>query len=112
MATAPTIDPDGSFRLGTRHHQIPETFSDRQVHAYQTLLEPIPDTPSGPTVSSALRRKQQQYLLRRSLAAVIPGLPLKSLQKVSLRNVRAIHEWIAENRPELTGEVQGSSEQS
>lgn len=103
------VGPDGSLRIGGATHRIPETFSDRQVHSFRTLLEPIPDSPSGPTISGALRRKQEEYLMRRSLAAVIPGLPLKSLQKLSMNNVRAIHEWLAHNRPELLGEVQGTA---
>jgi len=96
------VDADGSLLIGKQRHQIPERFSERQIHSYRTLLEPIPDTPSGPTMSNAVRRKQREYLMRRSLAAVIPGLPLNLLQKLSTRQVRAIHEWIARNRPELS----------
>ncbi len=44
--------------------------------------------------------------MRRALAAVIPGLPLKSVQSLSNRTVRHLHEWIARNRPELVGEVE------
>lgn len=99
-----TVEADGSLLIGKRRHQIPETFSDRQVHSFRTLLEPIPDNPSGPTMSESLRRKQRDYLMRRSLAAVIPGLPLKTLQKLSMNQVRSIHSWIAENRPSLVGE--------
>lgn len=101
MARACKVDSDGSFKIGKRQHRIPDTFSDRQIHSYRTLLEPIPETPSGPSLSSELRRKQRDYLMRRSLAAVIPGLPLPVLQKLSMSQVRGIHEWIAHNRPEL-----------
>ena len=44
MAKAFKVEPDGSFYIGKRRHLIPETFSDRQVHSYQTLLETIPAT--------------------------------------------------------------------
>jgi hypothetical protein len=101
MTRVCTVDSDGSFKIGKRKHRIPDSFSDRQIHSYRTLLEPIPETPSGPSMSSELRRKQRAYLMRRSLAAVIPGLPLPVLQKLSLSQVRGIHEWIAHNRPEL-----------
>jgi hypothetical protein len=106
MARSITVDPDGSFLVGNRRHQIPHRFSDRQVHSFRTLLEPIPDTPSGPSMSAALRRRQRDYLLRRSLAAVIPGLPLQVLQKLSMRQVRVLHEWIARHRPELVADLE------
>ena len=109
MERASTVAADGTFRIGKQRHQIPESFSDRQIHSFRTLLEPIPDSPSGPSISSELRRKQEAYLLRRSLAAVIPGLPLKSLEKVSMSTIRSIHEWIAYHRPELVGEVQNTT---
>ena len=96
------VDADGLLVIGKRRHQIPDRFSDRQIHSYRTLLEPIPDSPSGPAMSNEVRRKQREYLMRRSLAAVIPGLPLNVLQKLSTRQVRAIHQWIAHNRPELS----------
>ena len=108
MSKATKVMPDGSFVLGKRTHQIPETFSDRQIDSFRTLLEPIPDSPSGPAMSAVLRRRQRAYLLRRSLAAVIPGLPLPQLQKLSMGQVKSIHEWIAQHRPELVadGELQ------
>lgn len=102
------VEADGSLHIGKRRHQIPESFSDRQIHSYRTLLEPIPDSPSGPTMSSEVRRRQREYLMRRSLAAVIPGLPLKVLQQLSTRQVRTIHRWIARNRPELASELEFS----
>lgn len=52
-----------------------------------------------------LKRRQRDYLLRRSLAAVIPGLPLPALKRLSMKQVVAIHRWIAENRPELAVEL-------
>ncbi len=110
MPKASKVDPDGTFSIGSRRHQIPETFSDRQIHSFQTLLEPIPDSPSGPSISSELRRKQRDYLLRRSLAAVIPGLPLQTLQKLSNSQVRTIHEWIARHRPELVAGLEASQD--
>lgn len=105
MARSLMVGSDGSFLVGNRRHQIPEEFSDRQVHSFRTLLEPIPDTPSGPAMSSALRRKQRDYLMRRSLAAIIPGLPLQVLQKLSMNQVRALHSWIARHRPELVADL-------
>lgn len=101
MARATKVKKDGTFNLAGRTHQIPESFSDRQVHSFRTLLEPIPESPSGPSMSADLRRRQRDYLLRRSLAAVIPGLPLQALQKLSMVQVKAIHDWIAQHRPEL-----------
>ena len=105
MPRASKVDPDGTFLIGRHRHQIPESFSDRQIHSYRTLLEPIPDNPSGPAMSDSLRRKQRDYLMRRSLAAVIPGLPLQVLQKASMTQVRAIHHWIAQHRPELAPDL-------
>ncbi|UCC73761.1 MAG: hypothetical protein JSV86_04150 [Gemmatimonadota bacterium] len=106
MARSILVDHDGSFLVGNRRHRIPERFSDRQIHSFRTLLEPIPDTPSGPAMSAQLRRKQRDYLLRRSLAAVIPGLPLHVLQRLSMRQVRVLHEWIARHRPELVADLE------
>ena len=106
MARSITVDADGTFLVGNRRHQIPESFSDRQIHSFRTLLEPIPDTPSGPAMSAALRKKQREYLLRRSLAAVIPGLPIQVLEKLSMRQVRILHTWIARHRPELVADVE------
>lgn len=108
MPRACRVEPDGSLLIGKRRHQIPERFSERQIHSYRTLLEPIPDTPSGPTMSNEVRRKQREYLMRRSLAAVIPGLPLNVLQQLSTRQVRSIHQWIARNRPELAADLEHS----
>lgn len=99
------VEADGSVIIGKRRHMIPESFSDRQIHSYRILLEPIPDSPSGPTMSSELRRKQKDYLMRRSLAAVIPGLPLQTLKKLPMTQVRLIHEWIARHRPELVTDL-------
>jgi hypothetical protein len=105
MPRACKVLADGTFTIGRQRHQIPESFSDRQVHSFRTLLEPIPDNPSGPSMSESLRRKQRDYLLRRSLAAVIPGLPLQVLQKATMTQVKSIHTWIAQNRPELISHV-------
>ena len=106
MPRATKVQPDGTFNLAGRTHQIPESFSERQVHSFRTLLEPIPDSPSGPSMSAELRRKQRDYLMRRSLAAVIPGLPLPTLQKLSMGQVKAIHSWIARHRPDLVTDVE------
>ncbi len=106
MPRACKVEADGTFVIGRRRHQIPETFSNRQVHSFRTLLEPIPNNPSGPSMSEALRRKQRDYLMRRSLAAVIPGLPLPVLQKASMAQVRSIHAWIARHRPELAAKLE------
>ena len=106
MARATKVKPDGTFSLSGKTHQIPESFSERQIHSFRTLLEPIPDSPSGPSMSAELRRKQRDYLMRRSLAAVIPGLPLPAVQKLSMVQVKAIHTWIAQNRPELVTDLE------
>ena len=106
MARATKVKKDGTFSLAGRMHRIPETFSDRQVHSFRTLLEPIPESPSGPAMSAELRRKQRDYLLRRSLSAVIPGLPMQMVQKLSMVQVRAIHDWIAQHRPELLSDLE------
>ncbi|UCC47758.1 MAG: hypothetical protein JSV41_09740 [Gemmatimonadota bacterium] len=106
MSRGCIVEPDGSFLIGSRRHRIPETFSDRQIHSFRTLLEPIPDSPSGPSIPPELKRRQRDYLLRRSLAAVIPGLPLQVLQKLSRKQVRLIHEWIARHRPELVADLE------
>ncbi len=108
MPRACKVDPDGCFSIGRHRHQVPESFSDRQVHSYRTLLEPIPDNPGGPSMSDALRRKQRDYLMRRSLAAVIPGLPLQVLQRATMTQVRSIHDWISQNRPELSADMHAS----
>ncbi len=104
MARAFRVEPDGSFRIGGQLHQIPEEFSDRQIHSFRTLLEPIPDTPSGPSLSSQQRRRQEDFLMRRALTVVIPGLPVKSVRSLSSAGVRTLHNWLAHNRPELVGE--------
>jgi hypothetical protein len=106
MAKTTKVKPDGTFSLSGRTHQIPDSFSERQIHSFRTLLEPIPDSPSGPSMSAELRRKQRDYLMRRSLAAVIPGLPLPTLEKLSMGQVRAIHTWIAQNRPDLAPDME------
>ncbi len=106
MPKTSTVQIDGSFLIGKRRHQIPETFSDRQIHSFRTLLEPIPDNPSGPSMSAELRRKQQDYLMRRSLAAIIPGLPLETLRRLPMTHVRSIHSWIARHRPELVADLE------
>ena len=110
MPKASRVQSDGSFSIGKRRHRIPETFSDRQIHSFRTLLEPIPDNPSGPSMSAELRRRQQDYLLRRSLAAVIPGLPLETVRKLPMTQVRSIHDWIARHRPELVADLSLSVE--
>ncbi len=73
MAKGFRIDASGSFVLKRQRYQIPEEFSDRQIHSYRLLLEPIPDQPAGVTLTAAKRRRQEDYFLRRALAALIPG---------------------------------------
>lgn len=104
MARGIKLEPDGTIKIGSHRHRIPERFSDRQIHSFRTLLEPIPDTPSGPSLSSRQRRRQEDFLMRRALTVVIPGLPQKALKSLSQSGVRTIHSWIARNRPELVGE--------
>ena len=106
MARSLKVETDGSFRVGGRQHRIPDRFSERQVHSFRTLLEPIPDTPSGPSLSSQLRRKQEDFLMRRALTVVIPGLPVNSMRTLPTSGVRRIHSWIARHRPELVGEAE------
>jgi hypothetical protein len=108
MATSFQMEPDGSFRIGKSRYRIPENFSDRQVHSFRTLLEPIPDPPSGTVLTPEQRRRQENFLMRRALAVVTPGLPMSTVQRLSMNSVRTVHEWIARNRPELIGEVETS----
>lgn len=108
MAKTFRIEPDGSFRVGNKRFKVPERFSDRQKHSFRTLLEPIPDPPSGTVLTPEQRRRQEDYLMRRALAIVTPGLPMTTVEKLPMTAVRALHEWIARNRPELIGEVETS----
>lgn len=108
MARSIRVEPDGSFHIGKKRYQIPETFSDRQIHSFRTLLEPIPDPPSGTVLTAEQRRRQENYLLRRALAVVTPGLPMGTVEKLPMSVVRSIHDWIGRHRPELAGEVEAS----
>lgn len=106
MAKVFRIDSAGRFTLKRQRYQIPEEFSDRQIHSYRVLLERIPDQPAGVTLTAAKRKRQEQYLLRRSLAAVIPGLTITTLEKTPIRVVRAVHRWIVKNRPQVGVETE------
>lgn len=108
MARNLTIEPDGTFTIGKKRFKIPEKFSDRQIHSFRTLLEPIPDPPSGTVLTADQRRRQEDFLMRRALAVVTPGLPMSLVQKISMTAVRRLHEWIARHRPELAGQVETS----
>lgn len=109
MAKGFRIDSTGSFTLRRQRYQIPEQFSDRQLHSYRILLEPIPDQPAGVTLTAAKRRKQEQYFLRRALAALIPGLTMKTLEKTPMSRVRSIHRWILRHRPQIEAEMEAAS---
>lgn len=104
MAASLTITPGGGLELAGRPYLIPDEFSSRKAHSYRRLLEPIPDVPGGTTLSRAQRRRQEAYLLRRAAACVVPGLQTADLESVDEREIRALHDWISENRPELAGE--------
>lgn len=108
MAKSIKMEPDGSFHIGKRHYRIPENFSDRQIHSFRTLLEPIPDPPSGTVLTAEQRRRQENYLLRRALAVVTPGLPMSTVEKLPMSAIRSVHDWITRHRPELVGEVETS----
>lgn len=108
MAKTMRIEPDGSFSIGRRRFKIPERFSDRQRHSFRTLLEPIPDPPSGTILTAEQRRRQEDYLMRRALSVVTPGLPMTTVQKLPARAVRRLHGWIGQHRPELVREVETS----
>lgn len=103
MATGLTITSTGGFELRGRPYRIPDEFSDRVVYSYRRLLEPVPDVPGGATLSRDQRVRQKAYLLRRAAACVVPGLQTRDLEAVGEQKVRAIHRWLSENRPQLSG---------
>lgn len=109
MAKGFRIDSTGSFILNRHRFQIPEEFSERQLHSYRVLLEPIPDQPAGVTLTAAKRRRQEAYFLRRALAALIPGLTMKILERTPMRRVRTIHRWILKHRPQVGAGVEVES---
>lgn len=102
MADGIAIGSDGVFELDGHPYRIPSEFSAREIYSYRRLLEPIPDVPGGTTLSVEQRARQRAYFLRRAAACVIPGLQVKSLEALPLGQLRRIHEWIAEHRPDLT----------
>lgn len=106
MAKGFRIDPTGTFILRRTRYQIPEDFSDRQLHSYRILLEPIPDQPAGVTLTAAKRRRQEQYFLRRALTVLIPGLTMKTLERTPMARVQAIHRWIAKHRVQVGAEAE------
>lgn len=106
MAKGFRIDSTGSFTLRSTRFQIPEEFSERQLHSYRVLLEPIPDQPAGVTLTPAKRRRQEQYFLRRALMVLIPGLTMKALERTPMSRVRAIHRWIAKHRTQVGAEAE------
>jgi hypothetical protein len=106
MAKGFRIDSTGSFTLKGQRYRIPEEFTDRQLHSYRILLEPIPDQPAGVTLTAAKRRKQEDYFLRRALTVLIPGLTIKTLEKTPMTVVRQIHRWILKHRPQVAVETE------
>lgn len=106
MAKTFRVDPNGYFTLSRQRYQIPAEFTERQIHSYCVLLERIPDQPSGTTLSAAKRRRQENYFMRRALAAVIPGLPMKTLERTPMPMIRTIHRWIQRHRPQVMMEAQ------
>lgn len=101
MARGIAITPEGDFELEGRPYVIPQEFSAREVYSYRGLLEPIPDVPGGTHLSSEQRARQRAYFLRRAAACIIPGLQVRSLEKVQLGQLQRMHEWIAAHRPDL-----------
>lgn len=106
MAKGFRIDSTGSFLLRRTRFRIPEEFSERQLHSYRILLEPIPDQPAGVTLTAVKRRKQEEYFLRRALTALIPGLTMKALERTPMATVRSIHRWIAKHRVQVGAEAE------
>jgi hypothetical protein len=102
MPSPVAIEPDGGFELDGHPYRIPSEFSPREVYSYRRLMEPIPDVPGGTSLSTEQRVKQQAYFLRRAAACVIPGLQVKSLETIPLVQLRRMHAWIAEHRPDLS----------
>ena len=111
MAKGFRVDSSGAFTLRRQRFQIPGEFSERQLHSYRVLLEPIPDQPAGVTLTAVKRRKQEDYFLRRALAALIPGLTMKTLERTPMTKVRTIHRWISRHRPQVA-EVEAENTES
>lgn len=101
MATPLSINQEGTFEVEGRPYRIPTEFSQREVYSYRRLLEPIPDIPGGTSLSDEQRSRQRAYFLRRAVACVVPGLQMQALEDLSDRKIRALHRWIADNRPRL-----------
>jgi hypothetical protein len=101
MAEIISISLTGDFELGGCTYQVPEHFSIGQVSSYQTLLRPVPDIPGGTKLTEEQRVVTETYLLRRAAACVIPEFRMSVSEMLSLRQLEAIHGWIAGHRPQL-----------
>jgi hypothetical protein len=101
MARGIAITNEGDFELEGRPYFIPQEFSAREAYSYRRLMEPIPDVPGGTSLSTEQRARQRAYFLRRAAACIIPGLQVRSLEKLPLGQLQRMHEWIAAHRPDL-----------
>jgi hypothetical protein len=101
MAETISIGLAGDFEVGGRAYQVPQHFSTGQVSSYQTLVRPVPDIPGGTKLTAEQRVVTETYLLRRAAACVIPEFRMSVSELLSLRQLEAIHGWIAGHRPQL-----------
>lgn len=106
MAEAVLIGRDGTLTVDGKDYRIPVTFTAREVFSYRRLLEPIPDTPGGTSLSVEQRSRQRAYFFRRAAACVIPGLEPSALESLPLGSLTSIHRWLADHRPELAMDPQ------
>lgn len=101
MAGSLTIAGDGVVKIDGRAYRIPAQFSAREIYSYRRLLEPIPDTPGGTSLTGEQRRRQTAYFLRRAAACVIPGLEASELERLPYQSLQTLHTWLWRHRPEL-----------
>lgn len=102
MARRFAIASDGTFELDGHAYLVPVEFSAREVYSYRRLMEPIPDIPGGTSLNPEQRAQQRAYFLRRAAACIIPGLQVKSLEGLPLRQLQTMHQWIVAHRPDLS----------
>jgi hypothetical protein len=102
MVESLLIGGDGTFEVNGKSYRIPAQFSTREVFSYKRLLEPIPDSPGGTSLTTEQRSRQRAYFFRRAAACVIPGLEPKTLECLSLGSLVSLHRWIVSHRPELS----------
>jgi hypothetical protein len=104
MAEGISISGDGGFEVDGCTYRIPEHFSSTKGLSYRTLLEPTFETPRGSKLTAEQRAVARTYLLRRAAACAIPGFRTGVPESLSPRELQSIHRWIAQHRPELSGE--------